>query len=133
MVWGPREATNGVSRIDSADALVQRGDQLLAAGALDAAARLYQQAIDHDGRHAEALRSLAFVLLERGEAAAALGPAERAVTEQPDLEGARGLLGNVLMALDRHAEAIPHLIFDEDREHGMTQMMRRGQVGMCYE
>lgn len=117
----------------SADLLVRQGDDLLAAGDLGGAKVCYERAVERDGRHAEALRSLAYVLLQEGDAEQALAAAERALAAEPDLAGVHGLLGNVLMALERFAEAVPHLIHDAGQARGREQILIRGQVGMCYE
>jgi CHAT domain-containing protein/Tfp pilus assembly protein PilF len=115
------------------EALVQEGDDFLRAGDLDQAERAYRRAAEVDPQSAEALRSVAYVLLHRGDLDAALPFAQRAVTAQPTHTGARDTLGNVLMALGRHRDAIEHLTYAAAHMDGPAQVLAQGQVGLCYE
>ncbi len=115
------------------EALVQEGDDFLRAGDLDQAERAYRRAAEVDPQSAEALRSVAYVLLHNGDPGAALSFAQRAVTAQPTHTDACHTLGNVLMALGRHRDAIEHLTYAADHMDGQAQVLTQGQVGLCYE
>jgi CHAT domain-containing protein/tetratricopeptide (TPR) repeat protein len=117
----------------NAEALIERGDDFLAAGELEQAERAYRQAADVDPDSAEALRSVAHALLLRGDFDAGLPYARRAVAAQATHTGARGTLGQVLMGLGRHRDAIEHLAYAATHLEGRAHMLTAGQVGLCHE
>jgi len=75
----------------------------------DAAAEEFQKELRLDPDHAEALIQIAHLETRRGNAAAALPSAEKAVTLVPDVPAGRLVLGRALLDLERTDEAIAQL------------------------
>ena len=75
----------------------------------DAAAEEFQKELRLDPDHPEALIQLAHLETRRGNAAAALPSAERAVALVPDVPAGRLVLGRALLDLERTSEAIAQL------------------------
>jgi len=75
----------------------------------DAAADEFQKELRLDPDHPEALIQLAHLETRRGNAAAALPSAERAVALVPDVPAGRLVLGRALLDLERTSEAIAQL------------------------
>jgi tetratricopeptide (TPR) repeat protein len=84
--------------------LLLAADALIAAGRLDQAERLFEQVAEADPRNAIAVVGLARVALERGDAAAALALARRALEIDPDEAAARRIVAQ-LEALAAQAAA----------------------------
>jgi len=75
----------------------------------DAAAEEFQKELRLDPDHAEALIQMAHLETRRGNAAAALPAAEKAVSLVPDVPAGRLVLGRALLDLERTDEAITQL------------------------
>ena len=75
----------------------------------DAAAEEFQKELRLDPDHAQALIQLAHLETRRGNAAAALPAAEKAVALVPDVPAGRLVLGRALLDLERTDEAIAQL------------------------
>jgi tetratricopeptide (TPR) repeat protein len=76
---------------------------------LDQAEEHYRDALAADPDSAEALYSIGCVASHRADFESSLDSARRALVRDPDHVGATALAGNALLALERHAEALPYL------------------------
>ncbi|SEU44173.1 CHAT domain-containing protein [Nonomuraea wenchangensis] len=114
---------------DGASQAISRGDALLEQGDLDGAEAAYHRALAADPGSAEALYSLGCVASHRGDHAAGLDWARRAIALDPAHRGARALAGNALLGLERHAEALEHLQAVHEDPPGGVHV----QMALCHE
>lgn len=78
-------------------------------GALDDAADLYQEVLNEDPSHTDALHMLGLVAYQVGQVDAAAALIEKAVTERQPFPDAEANLGTVLMALGRLDGALKYI------------------------
>jgi len=88
---------------------IAAGDQRLARGDLDGAELCYRKAYAINIRSANALQSIGFVQMQRGNFQTAIEWAQRAIEADPDYSLAYNLLGNALLSLKRYEEALEAL------------------------
>ena len=90
----------------SADQILQHAVALHRQGRVQEAAQLYQQALQVDPEHVDALHLLGAALLQAGQAQQALPFLQKAVTLRPDFADAHANLGAVLRRAGRPADAL---------------------------
>lgn len=84
--------------------ILLQAERALTAGMVDQAERLYEAAIEADPQNSIAVVGLARVALERGDDAAALGLARRALAIDPDNAAAQRLERRMLEVLSVRGE-----------------------------
>jgi tetratricopeptide (TPR) repeat protein len=109
--------------------LIAEGDEFLREGDVDEAEAVYRRAWNADRMSADAAWSLGCVASHRGNWDQCLDWAHQALKIDPRHQGARGLAGNALIALERHAEAIAHL----EIAGAAGSEIALAQLGLCYE
>src|SRR4051794_10795039 len=113
----------------TAKRLVAQGDELLGAGDLDGAEAAYRRAWERDRSSADAVWSIGCVASHRGDVEASVDWGRRALELDARHLGALALVGNGLLALERHEEAIPYLQAAAQSNHATAH----GQLGLCLE
>jgi CHAT domain-containing protein/tetratricopeptide (TPR) repeat protein len=109
--------------------LISEGDDLLREGDIDGAEAKYRRAWQADPWSADAAWSLGCVASHRNDMDQSLIWALKAIEIDPTHQGARAAAGDVLLALKRHEEAIPHLKVAADAGSEMAL----AELGFCYE
>src|ERR1700683_4855413 len=97
---------------------------------LDAAERAYRHALDADPKSAEAMYSVACVFSHRRDFEAGLLWARRALAADPAHANAHRQIGNSLLGLERHAEALEAL---EIAYRAAPSAQVRAQMALCCE
>jgi protein O-GlcNAc transferase len=102
------------------------------AGDLDRAEQCYLDAVAENGADTEALKLLALVMMEKGNADEAVTYIEAAVDLQPDVAQYRHLLGRIRAAQGRMPEAAEALRLASDHA-GPERFLILGDLGLCLE
>lgn len=104
----PTPAASEPARVDRprAKALASKGQAALAAGEIEQAESLFEQALGHDRRHVVALAGLRDVAFERSAYARAVKLGERVVRERPRAAEDRLRLGDSYLKVLRYHDAL---------------------------